>query len=92
MTALLENGTATGSAVVWGGGQGHFTAEASNWNGATATLQFQTDNDTWVDAGSDTTLTADGNGRFFLPPTNIRIEITVATPTAVYSYANKFGI
>ncbi len=92
MATLLSNGNATGSAVEWGGGQGHFTAEASNWNGATATLQFQTDNDTWLDAGSDTTLTADGHGRFFLPQTNIRIEITVATPTAVYSFANLFGL
>ncbi len=92
MTTLLSNGTATGSAVEWGGGQGHFTAESSNWNGATATLQFQTSNGTWLDAGSDTTLTANGHGRFFLPLTNIRIEITVATPTAVYSYANKFGV
>jgi hypothetical protein len=87
---LLSNGTATGAWLEWRGGQGLFTAEAT-WNGATIKLQFKTSNGTILDAGTDTTLTANGGGRFFLPLTEIRVNVS-GSPTGVYSYAQKFGV
>lgn len=91
MAALLENGSATGSAVAWGGGQGLFTAEGT-FSGATIKLQYQSDNGTWLDAGSDTELTANGGGRFFLPVTSVRVNISGGPPSAVYSYVELFSI
>ncbi len=87
---LLSNGTATGAWFDWHGGQGLFTVEGT-FSGATIKLQFQTVNGTAMDAGTDTTLTAAGGGRFFLPHCEIRVNIS-GSPTAVYAYAQKFGI
>ncbi len=87
---LLDNGTVTGAWMDWRGGQGLFTAEGT-FNGATIKLQFRTANGTALDAGTDTTLTADGGGRFFLPLSQIRVNIT-GSPTAVFAFAQKFGI
>ena len=87
---LLSNAAATGAWLKWRGGQGLFTAEAT-WNGATVKLQFRTVNDTVLDAGTDTTLTADGGGRFFLPQCEIRAFVS-GSPTAVYAFAQKFSI
>ena len=67
-----------------------FTVEAT-WLGATIKLQFRTVNGAILDAGTDTTLTANGGGRFFLPATEIRVNVSGA-PTGVYSFAQKFGI
>ena len=87
---LLANGTATGAWMEWGGGQGLFTVEAS-WGGATIKLQFQTANGAVLDAGGDTTLTSNGGGRFFLPQSQIRVNVS-GSPTGVYSFAHKFAI
>lgn len=82
--ALLTNAAATSAAYVWKGGEGTFMAKAT-WGGGTVKLQFLgPDGTTWIDAGSNTTLTADGGGNFSLPAgTNIRAN--VATATAVYA-------
>jgi hypothetical protein len=40
-----------------------------------------------IDAGSDTTLTADGGGNFELPPEQVRAAMT-GSPTAVYAVAS----
>jgi hypothetical protein len=50
-------------------------------------LQFLgPDHVTWIDAGSETTLTADGGGNFELPAGQLRAAI-VGSPTAVYAIA-----
>ena len=83
---LAQNASATGGEVSWPGGEGVFMAEAT-WGGGTVKLQFKTPNGTWIDAGTETTLTANGAGAFLLPPCLIRASI--ATATAVYAYAKQ---
>jgi len=72
----------------WRGGIGLFSAEAT-WGGGTVKLQYKGPNGTAIDAGVDTTLTANGGGLFELPPGNIRASITTAT--AVYASAAHIG-
>lgn len=86
---LLSNGSATGSAVEWPGGEGVFEVEGT-WAGATASLQFQTANGTWLDVGTDTTKTANGAGGFVLHPCQIRVAIT-GSPSAVYAAVTRTG-
>ena len=88
---LLKNVTATGSAVTWPGGTGHFSAVCAGWNGATATLQFLgPDGTTWIPLGADTTLSANGSALFQCQPGQIRVAISTATPSAgVYASANR---
>lgn len=85
---LLEDASATGGWFAWPGGKGTFMAEAT-WGGGTVKLQFKNANETATDAGSDTTLTANGGGNFELPPCQIRAN--VATATAVYACAIHIG-
>lgn len=85
---LLSNAAATSASFPWPGGVGIFMAEAT-WGGGTVKLQYQTPNSSWVDAGVETTLTANGGGVFELPPCNIRAS--VATATAVYATATHRG-
>lgn len=82
---LASNASATSGSFTWGGGSGIFTAEAT-FGGGTVKLQFQTKNGTWLDVGTDTTLTAAGVGAFSLPPST-QIRVNIATATAVYAYA-----
>lgn len=87
--ALLSNASATGSALQWPGGRGVFSASAT-WGGGTVKLQYLgPDGTTWIDAGSDTTLTANGGGVFELPACQVRAN--VATATAVYAFARGTG-
>jgi hypothetical protein len=77
-------GTVTGAWTQWYGGTGRFMASSTGWNGAQLSLQYQgpggaTDP---IDAGTDTTLTANGGGLFTLPPCLIRCAVSVAVPSA----------
>ncbi len=83
---LVSDGTSSG-AQQWNGGIGEFTATSSNWNSATATLEFLgPDGVTYVAAGSNTTCTANCTGVFYLPPGTIKVSIS-GTPTALYAAA-----
>ena len=83
---LLQNASATGSAFAWRGGSGTFSA-VGTYNSGTVKLQFLgPDNTTWIDVGSDTTLTANGGGNFELPPAQIRAAVT-GSPSAIYAQA-----
>ena len=79
---LARSASATTPAQLWMGGTGVFTASAT-FGGGTVKLQFQADDDSWVDVGPYTTLTAAGGGVFTLPPCQIRVNI--ATATAVFA-------
>jgi hypothetical protein len=81
---LLNNASATGTAMEWPGGRGVFAAEAT-FGGGSVKLQWQLPNGTWADVGTDTSLTANGAGGFELP--NCIIRAAVATATAVYATA-----
>jgi hypothetical protein len=83
---LASNASATGAAVAWPGGSGTFIASAT-FGGGTVKLQFLgPDGSTWIDCGTDTTLTAAGGGNFELPPGQ-QIRVNIATATAVYASA-----
>lgn len=85
---FIDAGTATSGALTWRGGRGSFLAHATAWNGATCTLQtLGPDNTTWIAAGTDTTLTADGGGNFELPPGQLRAAVTGGPPTALSALA-----
>jgi hypothetical protein len=84
MASLLSNASATGSAVVWGGGRGVFAVTAT-FGGGSVTLQYLgPDESTWLTAA--TALTANGLIAFELPPGKIRAAVTTAT--AVYARAD----
>ena len=80
---LAENASATGSAVLWPGGEGVFMAEAT-FGGGTVKLQMKSPNGTWIDVDG-ASLTAAGTKAFKAPAGEIRASI--ATATAVYAYA-----
>jgi len=89
---LLSNATATGqSTVAVMGGDYLWRAEASNWNGATATLQFLgLDGATWYnltdDANAPVTLTANGQKAIGVAQGSfVRVSITGGPPTAMNS-------
>lgn len=85
MPVLLDNASATGSAVNWNGGRGVFSAVAT-WGGGNVQLQYLgPDAATWLNVGSS--LTADGLAAFELPPGRIRAAVTTAT--AVYARADE---
>jgi hypothetical protein len=70
--------TADGNTLVpdWNGRLGAFLA-AGTFDGATVKLQ-QKIGSTWVDLGSDTTLTADGGGQFITPQSELRVNTSSA--------------
>lgn len=80
---LISNGSATSAGIQWPGGKGSFIVKAT-WGGGTVKLQYlSADATTWVDMGTDTTLTADGGGNFEIGKCQLRAN--VATATAVYA-------
>ena len=81
---LVSNSTAT-NPQNWNGGTGEFSAVASNWNSATATLEvLGPDGATYVAAGSNTTCTANCVGVFYLPPGSVKVVIS-GSPTGLYA-------
>jgi hypothetical protein len=86
---LLSNATATGSQFNWPGGIGVFAVVAT-FNGSTIKLQFVgPDASTLVDAGTATTLTANGAGVFYLPPCLIQATVTGGPPAGAYATASR---
>lgn len=84
--SLLYNTGVTGLRFWWPGGTGLFAVTASNFNGATVTLNMLgPDGATMLAAATATTLTAAGVGQVSLPPCWVQAAITVATPTGVYA-------
>ena len=84
---LLSNASATGSAVAWPGGSGSFMC-AGTFGGATVTLQFLgPDGTTYLAMGTDTTLTANGGGNFFIAPCTLRCLVAGGPPSGLYAVA-----
>lgn len=87
---LLKNEAATGRFIEWRGGVGLWVAYGT-WNGATASLDYQADNDAAValqclnTAGSATILTANGMHLIALPAGKYRVSFS-GSPTAIWSY------
>lgn len=87
--ALIANGTASGNAQAWPGGEGVMSV-AGTFNGATVKLQFLgADGTTWLDAGTGATFTAAGAGVFYLPPGQIKAVVSSGPPSGIYASAAK---
>lgn len=79
---LLDNAAATGDAVQWPGGRGVFSVSATDFDGNTISLQaILPDGATYLNTGTNTTLTANGFGGFDLPPCKIKAAVTGAGTT-----------
>lgn len=75
---LIANAKATGPKLSWAGGIGAFDC-VGTWNGATVTLQYvASDGVTMQSVGAYTTLTANGNGVFYLYASLIQAVVTGA--------------
>lgn len=86
---LISNGTATGDAETWPGGDGTFTV-IGTFSGATITLQYLgPDGLTWVSAGTDAALTTAGGCNFSIPSGSIRALVAGGPPSGVYASATK---
>jgi len=85
-TKILEDASATSASVDWPGGRGSFEAVAGVWG--TVSLQYLgPDDSTWVDMGTDTTLTANGGGVFTMGPGTLRAFVSGAT--GVYAIIHR---
>jgi hypothetical protein len=85
--ALVVPGAApAGNGVFWQGGIAAFSAIASAWNAATATLNvLGPDGATQQAVGSSTTVTANAFVTpLYLPPGIYTVTVTGGTPTALY--------
>lgn len=82
----VTGGTATGALVDCPGGVCVFAVVASAWNGATVKLQVMgPDGATLIDAGVNTTLTANGMGVAYLPPGQIQATVVGGPPAGVFA-------
>lgn len=86
---LLNNASATGAGDRWTGGTGVFAA-CGTFGGATVKLQFLgPDGATWIDVGTDTTLTAAGGAMFILPAVQIRAAVSGGAPSGLSASAEQ---
>lgn len=88
--ALGSNISATGSAVRIKGGQYTFTVEGT-FSGTTASLQLQTQNNTWIDVNTHSNATVKYTAAavatgIYLPAGSVRVALTGGTPSAIYAY------
>ena len=82
---MIENGAASSNEFIWPGGIGSFMV-VGTWGGATISLQYKApDGSTFVDVGTDTTLTANGGGNFELPSCVIKATVSGGPPSGVYA-------
>lgn len=85
--ALVVPGAApAGNGVFWQGGIAAFSAVASAWSTATATLTvLGPDGATQLTVGSSTTVTANAFVTpLYLPPGTYTVTVSGGTPTALY--------
>jgi hypothetical protein len=86
---LLINASASGGKIFWPGGTGLFTCTGT-FGGATVTLQYTgPDGSTLVTAGANTTLTAAGNGVFYLPSCLLQATVTGGSPSGLNAAADR---
>lgn len=71
----------SGPVLLWQGSIGVFSC-VGTWGGATVSLEFQgPDGTTMVAAGTNTTLTSNGGGVFYLPVAGIQAVVSSASGT-----------
>lgn len=93
---LLKLEAATGSAVQWPGGRGHFSCNGA-FGSTSVQLQYMGPNGTYIDVqalAADGTLTAvpltaAGGFVFELPPVLIKAVVTGGTPSALCATAAR---
>lgn len=89
---LLDNASATGTAVEWPGGFGRVELRGTI-NGATVTLQVRdADGSTYYTVGTDAIFSAAGTVGFYLEAgAMIRMLVAGGTPSALFSSAYRVG-
>jgi hypothetical protein len=95
---LLENGSADSAAVHWPGGRGFFVI-VGTFGSTSAQLEYLgPDSSTWLayqvldpadGSFASVALTAAGGFVFELPATQIRVNLTGGTPSALYARAAR---
>lgn len=81
MATLSADGNS--ATVNWGGGDGTFMAYGT-FGGGTARLQFSPDSGTtWLNVGTDVTMTSDGIANFYVPSGLLRANLDGATGPTV---------
>lgn len=83
---IVPNALVAGTGVSWPGGVAAFSAVASAWNAATATLEaLGPDGATQLTVGSSTTVTANAFVTpLYLPAGTYTVALSGGTPTALY--------
>lgn len=83
---IVPGALTSGTAVFWQGGVAAFSAIASAWNAATATLTILgPDGATQQPVGSSTTVTANAFVTpLYLPPGTYTLTVSGGTPTGLY--------
>lgn len=83
---IVPGALVAGTAVSWPGGMAAFSAVASNWNAATATLEVSgPDGVTQLTVGSSTTVTANAFVTpLYLPAGTYTVTISGGVPTSLY--------
>ena len=85
-TSTADGAVVAGTAFDCPGGICVFSAVASAFNAATVALQMLLpDGQTWINVGATTTLTANGTGLAYLPPCQIRVNVSGGTPTGLFA-------
>ena len=88
ITQLVTSGTVATDGA-WDGGTGKLIGASSNWNSATAKLQYLApDASTWVDVDT-TTLSANEMYSFQLPAGRVRMVVT-GIPTALDCWVTRY--
>lgn len=93
ITSTATTGTVNlnGAVMEWNGGIGNTTVTGT-YSGTTAKLQYSVDaGTTFVDAGANVTLTANGGGNFELPRCQLRVNVagTLTGAPSLKAYTRK---
>ena len=87
LTNAVTTPAPSATGVQWNGGRASFTV-VGTFGGATVALQWLgPDGVTWVNVGTETTLTAAGVGNFELPRGKLRVTVTGGSPSGLYATA-----
>lgn len=88
---LLSNATATGTAVAVNAGRYAFMCDGT-FSGATVTLQILgPDGSSYLSAGSDAALTAEGAVLVELPNCSVRALVASGPPSGMYATLTRIG-
>jgi len=92
MAILLSNASATGAVVEVAPGRYCFAVDGT-FGGATVTLSILSpDGSSYISAGSDAALTAEGAVAVELPATSVKAVVSGGSPSALYASLERIGL